>query len=422
MKSTEQAGFLDEQLGDQKIPLPDELNWQAMGDQIVPPDEKSRRRFLPLWLFWVAGVGLIAPILYFSFTPTTKPGLVDAAKSIEEPHLMGVEEILSTHATQDEQNDNFPSRLPENDSEDGTLNASSTNNPASDVEQVEDHTRSTPKTLEVVTKSEIPLSEVDSMYTSSAARVEGLDPQPILVHRLMPVVNIPSSISPLRTQEADQSLHYLQLKAGTAAYLGLPDRFDRLYDPQIGIDGQFTIRNRWLLRIGLQWGRQSWRSDLLNTEDAFLYRPGTPDTLYRNLATGEERLVTTDSVNGFFETRFTGYSQLDLISLPLSVGRSWSFLSGDFSLAIGLSPTWVVSQKGRTVDAESNIVSIQDADFGDGFLLPVTLGLQQIQQLTPSLHLLFSTQFEWSSEQPWSSLGYNEDWRRWQFNVGLRYR
>ncbi|MEL7378402.1 MAG: hypothetical protein AAFN65_15795, partial [Bacteroidota bacterium] len=133
MKSTEQAGFLDEQLGDQKIPLPDELNWQAMGDQIVPPDEKPRRRFLPLWLFWVAGVGLIASILYFSFTPTTKPGLVDAAKSIEEPHLMGVEEILSTHATQDEQNDNFPSRLPENDSEDGTLNASSTNNPASDI-------------------------------------------------------------------------------------------------------------------------------------------------------------------------------------------------------------------------------------------------------------------------------------------------
>lgn len=54
-----------------------------------------------------------------------------------------------------------------------------------------------------------------------------------------------------------------------------------------------------------------------------LYQPGTVDTIFRNILTGAETFVFTDSVGGTRELRIQQHSTFRSLSIPLMVGRTW---------------------------------------------------------------------------------------------------
>lgn len=111
----------------------------------------------------------------------------------------------------------------------------------------------------------------------------------------------------------------------------------------------------WSFSAGLRFDQSTWNSRLERSDSTLLFRPGTVDTIFSNLTTGEERIVTRDSVPGTRTTRFRGYGQIRTVGLELRAGRDWPVLGGRFLLMGSLRADYILNVSGRTVAPEGEI-------------------------------------------------------------------
>ena len=107
--------------------------------------------------------------------------------------------------------------------------------------------------------------------------------------------------------------------------------------------------------------RLRFRTNLTRIErDASIYAPGTVDTIFRNNFTGEERVVTTDTVNGTIRRRFQQFNALTAVGLPVELGYIWPVGRSRVNLSGGLRTDYFVGRSGRTVTEAGAVVPVAE--------------------------------------------------------------
>lgn len=144
----------------------------------------------------------------------------------------------------------------------------------------------------------------------------------------------------------------------------------------------------WGLRVGPRWERLVWSSETTFDRPVTLFRPGTVDTIFRNITTGEERIVTTDSIPGIRRTEFRGYGRLTTVSLTLGLEKRWSWGRHRPGLWVSVAPTYVVERAGRFGDPENGLRSLADNElFPDRLWWTAGLGVEYFYRLAPGWSL-----------------------------------
>ena len=93
----------------------------------------------------------------------------------------------------------------------------------------------------------------------------------------------------------------------------------------------------WSLGMGLNYTRADYRSDYTFRGLVPAFRPGTIDTIFRDIYTGEERIVTKDSVDVFVERRERQHLLIDRIGIPIVA--CYALPAGPLRLQLGAGVT-----------------------------------------------------------------------------------
>ncbi|MEM9259757.1 MAG: hypothetical protein AAGA62_08930, partial [Bacteroidota bacterium] len=139
--------------------------------------------------------------------------------------------------------------------------------------------------------------------------------------------------------------------------------------PELSLRYERPVLGQWFFSTGVDLRTYRFRTAFENVdENARLYRPGTVDTIFRNLTTGEERIVYTDTVPGTIIRRFGNDNTVTEIGMPILLGRRWQLGNHGFSLAAGPRLGMILTRQGRTVAGENVVVDLEDApQFGQSF-------------------------------------------------------
>ena len=401
--SNDARGFLNDRLGGLQDPLPTDLQWAAMADRFPPPPPRRKRRFLVwwyvgllvgltlalTWLFWPAerfakmgaafplpslGTELAAriPDTNSSETPARTPtaATAAAASSIDPPIPIAVNPpaeaavVAAGQLTSERQTGRSRSTQP--------TRIASTRRLVSVTRQLPTSRSIFPLTVpvdyprpdillvpEVVVNTPLPER---SVYLSQPLPLGPVDTLP-LVNPYRPPGPVLVGATSLRRIRRGSGGNWLTVGGGVLRGENLADDLPGLPTTYWSANYQrrFTPGG-WRVRAGLRYERLTWSSQTTFDRPADLFRPGTVDTIFRNLTTGEERIVTVDTVAGILRTQFRGFGKLTLVSVPLGVGKSWALGNHRPGFWATVGPTFVVGRNGRFGDPINGLRSLADDD------------------------------------------------------------
>ena len=115
-------------------------------------------------------------------------------------------------------------------------------------------------------------------------------------------------------------------------------------------------RNSWSIGAGLNYTRADYRSEYNFRGLVPTFRPGTVDTIFRDIYTGDERIVTKDSVDVFVERRERQHLIVDRLGLPVVVGYALPVGRLRLQLGAGVSPTLLRTRGQLVPDRDSDPV------------------------------------------------------------------
>ncbi len=161
---------------------------------------------------------------------------------------------------------------------------------------------------------------------------------------------------------------------------------------QLSIGYERFLGYSWFIRGGIDVRQYRFRTAFENTDtDARIYQPGTVDTIFRNLTTGEERIVTTDTVGGTRIRRFGNDNGVLELGLPLLLGRRWKLGHHVFRIAAGPRLGIVLDRDGRTLVETNAVTDLQTApQFSHTIQWSARLEASYAYRLTPSISILGS--------------------------------
>lgn len=166
--------------------------------------------------------------------------------------------------------------------------------------------------------------------------------------------------------------------------------------PEISLRYTRPLGKKLFVSTGIELRNYRFRTAFEQVDNnARIYQPGTVDTIFRNLTTGEDRVVTTDTVGGIRSLRFGNDNTVTEIGLPLLIGRKWNLGRHDFSLAAGPRVGLIVARDGRTVIESNQVTDLGTApQFSKNLNFAGRLEVGYGFQLTPTISLLSNVGLE----------------------------
>ncbi|MEL6140210.1 MAG: hypothetical protein AAFU67_01160, partial [Bacteroidota bacterium] len=207
-------------------------------------------------------------------------------------------------------------------------------------------------------------------------------------------------------------------------FFGGPSEYTPIVSGQTQLQLSINTSNNWHIGVGARLGRYVWRSELNSNEPTNLYRPGTIDTIFRNTVDGTERIVTTDSIPGVVNIQFRGYGKVTTLDLPITLGKNWPLLGGQFGAYLGVAPTFVLERRGNTVVEHEEIAPVAESGFFDPpFYLQLVGRLRYAYSLSKRLSIYSSIELGHSTS-PLITNNNNKDYRltRYQGGLGISFQ
>ncbi|MEL7159248.1 MAG: hypothetical protein AAFN92_00710 [Bacteroidota bacterium] len=338
--NSDQPGFLDEKLGEQQAPLPPELRWEAMEDRLAP--RKKKRRFF--WLWWLSGA---VSLLLFAgwWSLAEKAATPPPANPLVEQNIPTPEPLPIPHQSRETIADTKTS-VPDTGAkiypQTGTRNSAPAQKKASPA-TITDPLTSVRRQVAVA-----PLNFPSFVCVSIS---------------VPPVPGEELTVTTPNIPRTTRSPGWISLGGGATITRNLNDRTQGLPSSFWRVaTGRSIGRRGWALTADLTTQQLVWKNQVTFSEDATLFRPGTVDTIFRNLTTGAERIVTTDSVAGTRTTAFRGYGKVQLVGLQLGVSKAWPIGRQRISTYLGIGPALVVDRSGRFGNAEAGIRPLSTGD------------------------------------------------------------
>lgn len=415
MKNTDQPGFLGQPFADEATPLPDHLTWEVLGDGIIQPQRR--------WPF----------VLFFLVAVTIAAGW---SVSSNEVHPQGLFPLPALQASDD--------LVPLLSIEELTVAASAPTLPFPPQIAGEKTTKLRIAANEaggysISTVSRFPLegaeektaklgttaSIVTTEFSTNQARALANNAVLPLAIREFNVAFDNELVTELRETKAEEgnstspatektTSSQVILLAGTSNHGGKTDFIDPLYTTYFSAAYRKSVGNKWYWSAGLSSQRFVRRAELANTRSTTFYRPGTVDTIFRNVSTGAERIVTTDSVSGLRQTAFTGYGRVTLLTIPVSIGWQTPALGGALGWNVGIAPGIAVTKTGRAVTPLLEIEPIENRPvWRDQFYLGLNSSLHYSYDLTSKLSLQSSVGVSYLIQPKITA---------WNLSIGVGYR
>jgi len=315
MSTDKELGALGKRFNDLPSPADNpDLSWEKIAPQVLQSErleeDSEDGRFI-WWWFTVGGLVLLILAGWFALSPKT----VATTNPIAE-------KIVESQAPTEQQPDNSYTTTPVVVPQRAAANSEPTNTFAAPT--------LFPKlTSSIVAQAEVALTYSDQKTSRlqqralpASQREEEQLTAPISVAvpqlptELIATVSVPNRdlapavIEPLTQPAAgaDQT-KALTLLTGPVSYnLGYSTsnatETDQL-SALLRLGYEQSLNDRWFISTGLELRHYRFQSAFEDVdEDARIYQPGTVDTIFRNLTTGEETVSTTDTVSGTRVRRF----------------------------------------------------------------------------------------------------------------------
>ncbi|MBC6993597.1 hypothetical protein QWY85_02295 [Neolewinella lacunae] len=436
MITNNERGSLGKRFDD--LPTPGdfpELSWEKMAPKVLrpTPEEEPRRKFFAWWwlalgallLAFVGGLvywttleqdGMAAGPVAEGTLPNYPASDLDCpAATVRETGLAGGENTLLAPALASQE-----------------ANSSGTKRVATDARQP---APSTPTASRVSTTSPVGQTLITEPVFPP--------PRPDL-HSLRPLENGPIAALPVAGPGIDREVRLpisaaapegkrqdrertLSLLAGPLTYgLGYEQLLrtdESQLSAQLRLGYTQSLNERWFLATGLDLRHYRFRTAFVEVDDnARFFRPGTVDTIFRNLTTGEERIVTTDTVGGTRIRRFGNDNVVTTLGVPVLLGRSWTAGVHHLSLAAGPRIDFLLGREGRTVVNNLEVIDLATApQFGQNIRWAGRLeaGYDWQPQGRWSVALRLGTE---AAFRDWSVNGSSQKPRSLDGLIGLRYR
>lgn len=392
-----------------------DLAWEAMARHVLspePPEEEPDDRVPVLW-WWLAGAVvllLIALSVWFARGNTAeevvavpqviaKTSSADLVPKVVEPTkslVPGPER--ETAGNQVFGPVNALHRSP-------SLQKGITESPTATFLSEKRETRSTTPVTEF-------LATVIPGSTDTQMESELVDGLPPLNFELFTVeASLPSPMVVRKDEPKDSgSSAMLSLQFGGVSFASrysegatwLQDENNEL-SPELSLRYYRPVGKRFFISSGLELRNYRFRTAFESVDtEARIYQPGTVDTIFRNLTSGEERIVTTDTVGGTRTLRFGNDNTVMELGLPLLIGRKWTSGRHDFRLAAGPRLGLVLARTGKTVTETNRIADLEAApQFSKGLNWAGRLEVGYGFRLTPLISLLGNVGIE-SSLSDWA--------------------
>lgn len=160
---------------------------------------------------------------------------------------------------------------------------------------------------------------------------------------------------------------------------------------RLGLSTEVGLRYRWHRNfygtVGIAYSKDRVQTAFTRRTPVRLYRPGTVDTIYR-YSTGQEEVITTDSVPGLEIQTFRHTSSFQQLSFPVQLGYAQSWKRLAIQAEIGLLPVLWQAARGVVTNADYELRDLPGADgvelrlhyrFALGFEVPLGAGYMGVR-------------------------------------------
>ncbi len=371
MHPDEERGRLTDHFADQQTPLPPHLDWEALGPEIIGAEPPRRRGFL----WWLLGAGAGAILLTMTL-------LSQSSGQETAGHAVGLPPFLADSLTAEAQ--------PE------VLSAGTLPEPRAIPSADRQRPAASPARAVSPLKGNFSSPVTGRVMPATVPAIQSLLPT---VYREDDSLRLPLMTATPPAPVSGKSVYSYALLGGGAIRPGqLP-----------GPAAQFTVSRPLSdgpLRLAatFTYERLDRRTDSDRTVPVTLYRPGTPDTLFRDLVTGEERLVTTDSVSGMLRRQRRQHVLEERLGGQLTLVRRFSRGRLRIDPGVGLGADFLLRSRGQLPDGTPAPA---------GFRLAAVGTVSVSYAITDRFDLLWRTEFV-------RPFGQAEE-QRMRMGIGLRY-
>jgi len=367
-----------------------DLSWEAMAANVLsptPPSEEEPEERKPLIWWWLTAILLLLGTGYYFINNDSQAEITASQEEVlvmTQDEEMSLTESISAQmkipTTETSLQENGPAATRESATENTSPTVSNrsslkreqsiaparvkrsgpvlTNND-SEEDRVADAADVSP-----IVAGETPLTNEPPTAKAPAEREERVfsvisplnawPPQPLSVQNEMPVLVVQGTERDNATAK-EKGKNMLSLTAGgftqQSPYSSgpIPEAEVSQSSPQISLQYGKILSDKWQVNAGIDGRQYRFRTAFESRdENARLYRPGTVDTIFRNITTGEERVVLTDTIAGTRIRRFGHDNTVTELGLSLMLGRRWQFGRHGFQLSAGPRLGFVIGRNGRT--------------------------------------------------------------------------
>lgn len=334
----------------------DELGWDRMGERLFPP--RKKRRLVAWW--W------LLPFLVGGILLTLVPEAISSSGN-EVERERSITTVLDTPATKPRMADD-PQPPIESATTAPTSQPLLTNSKPTNTAPV---SPAAPPKTEQSDQAKPNLLEAASTTPRSEAWATPLLPVRIKSPEIPVTFDLPALEGAIVSLPSNRLNTFLEISGGVNYYkrsfsrsFTLPVTGSYGEEGQAGYQAGFLIGQqldqRWSLAAGLSLRQQRYRAYLQREENAKLYRPGTVDTIFRNVFTGEETVVLTDSVGGVRRRTFGHHNRVTTLSIPLLLitEEQWD----RFHVGLRGGGRFIIERRevGRTVTRSGEVISLDD--------------------------------------------------------------
>ena len=337
MPFEDQPGRLGDHFADERTELPPHLDWEAVGPAIVSAG--GRRWSVWAWLLGgVAGAGLLIGMLYYA--PAAAPSVPVAPVPYAEraPVRPSAPPPVVPSLPTGEKTDT-----------DGTgVDRPRVAKPPRAVVGIDRAVVTPPvrqRPVGLAAPARLPLGPIAPLAEEAAWSPPA-------------VTAVSAPPAPVSTEHLGS---YLSLTAGANRMLIQSRNTSYLPGPFLQLQLTRRLRRQPLFyTVGLTAERIDIRLESDEVEPVTLYRPGTPDTLFTNVITGEQRLVLTDSVAGARRRRLRHHRFDQRIGGQLLLGGRVGRRRLRFTIAGGLGVDYRVGRRGSLLGRYVSVLAQGD--------------------------------------------------------------
>ncbi len=399
MSNAEERGALGKRFHDLPTDTnnPD-LSWEAMAANILspPPEEEPEKRKPLIWWWLTAILLMLATGYYFTNNSsqaedtTSQEELLVTAPDKESSRTENISAQVEMPGAELSPQENGPVAAHRPSTENSAAPLSNRSSPKGEPQRGSIPINRSGRVLANDDLTEDRLDKIEAVVSSAtdgSPRINDPATAPVIreetaysiisplnawptqllaIHNEMPSPVV--KITDIDDSSSDQGKNLLSLTAGgftqQSPYSSgaIPEAEVSQSSPQFSLQYSKILSDRWQIGAGIDGRYYRFRTAFENLdENARLYRPGTVDTIFRNVSTGEERIVFTDTIPGTRLRKFGNDNSISELGLSLVLSRRWQFGRHGFLLSAGPRVGLVIGREGRTTNQLNQVSDLVDA-------------------------------------------------------------